>query len=139
MSAYKDFVTRLRGHYPQASMVCAVGPMLSDAYPPGQDQWSTLQGWVSSLVKDFNDRGDTRVHYLAFERQTEPYGEDWHPSATTHAAMATRLRSSSAPAEVSRRIQPYARIRCIAWLLSGRASGACVEYKIVFVDAPSGQ
>jgi hypothetical protein len=46
---------------------------------------------VSSVVKGFNDRGDARVHYLAFERQREPYGEDWHPSATTHAAMATRL------------------------------------------------
>jgi lysophospholipase L1-like esterase len=93
ISAYKDFLTRLRGQYPQARLVCAVGPMLSDVYPPGQYQWSTLQGWVSSVVKDFNDRGDTRVHYLAFERQTEPYGEDWHPSATTHAAMATRLAS----------------------------------------------
>jgi lysophospholipase L1-like esterase len=93
MSAYKDFLTRLRGHYPQARIICAVGPILSDAYPPGQYQWSTLQAWVSAVVKDFNDRGDTRVHYLAFERQTEPYGEDWHPSATTHAAMASRLAS----------------------------------------------
>jgi lysophospholipase L1-like esterase len=93
MSAYKDFLTRLRGHYPQARMICAVGPMLSDAWPPGQYQWTTLQGWVSSVVKDFNDRGDSRVHSLAFEPQTGPYGEDWHPSATTHAAMASRLAS----------------------------------------------
>jgi lysophospholipase L1-like esterase len=93
MSAYKDFLTRLRGHYPQARLICAVGPMLSDAWPAGQYQWSTLHGWVSSVVNDFNARGDARVHYLAFERQTEPYGEDWHPSATTQAAMATRLAS----------------------------------------------
>jgi hypothetical protein len=31
------------------------------------------------------------VHYLAFTPQTAPYGEDWHPSAATHEAMATRL------------------------------------------------
>jgi lysophospholipase L1-like esterase len=90
-AAYTDFVTRLRGYYPRARIICAVGPMLSDGYPPGQNQWTTIQGWVSSVVKGFNDRGDARVHYLAFERQKEPYGEDWHPSAATHAAMATRL------------------------------------------------
>lgn len=90
-AAYEDFVTRLRGRYPQARIICAVGPMLSDAYPAGQAHWSTLQGWVSSLVKDFNGRGDSRVHYLAFTPQTAPYGEDWHPSAATHEAMATRL------------------------------------------------
>jgi lysophospholipase L1-like esterase len=91
LSAYKDFVTRLRGYYPRARLICAVGPVLSDSYPPGQNQWTTLQSWVSSVVKGFNDQGDARVHYLAFEHQSEPYGEDWHPSATTHAAMATRL------------------------------------------------
>lgn len=90
-AAYEDFVTRLRSRYPQARIICAVGPMMSDAYPAGQSHWSTLQGWVSSLVKDFNGRGDTRVHYLAFTPQTAPYGEDWHPSAATHEAMATRL------------------------------------------------
>ncbi len=90
-AAYTDFVTRLRGHYPQARIICAVGPMLSDGYPAGQFHWSTLQGQVSSVVKGFNDRGDARVHYLAFTPQTGPYGEDWHPSAGTHQAMATRL------------------------------------------------
>ncbi len=91
MSAYTDFVTRLRSYYPRARIICAVGPMLSDWYPAGQNQWTTIQNWVSSVVKGFNDRGDARVHYLAFERQSEPYGEDWHPSASTHEAMATRL------------------------------------------------
>ncbi|HEX8441143.1 SGNH/GDSL hydrolase family protein [Archangium sp.] len=90
-AAYTDFVAQLRSYYPRARIICAVGPMLSDSYPPGQNQWTLLQSWVSSVVKGFNDRGDARVHYLAFERQREPYGEDWHPSATTHAAMATRL------------------------------------------------
>ncbi|MFL5352016.1 SGNH/GDSL hydrolase family protein [Archangium sp.] len=90
-TAYKDFVTRLRGQYPQARILCAVGPMMNDWYPSGENHWSTLQSWVSSVVKGFNDRGDARVHYLAFTPQTEPYGEDWHPSATTQQAMATRL------------------------------------------------
>ncbi|MCY1076126.1 SGNH/GDSL hydrolase family protein [Archangium lansingense] len=90
-AAYEDFVTRLRSQYPQARIICAVGPMLSDEYPAGQFHWSTLQSWVSSLVKGFNDRGDARVHYLAFTPQSAPYGEDWHPSAATHEAMATRL------------------------------------------------
>lgn len=90
-TAYKDFVTRLRGQYPQARIICAVGPLMNDRYPSGEKHWSTLQGWVSSVVKGFNDRGDARVHYLAFTPQTGPYGEDWHPTAATHEAMATRL------------------------------------------------
>lgn len=90
-TAYTDFVTRLRGLYPQARIICAVGPMMSDWYPSGERHWSTVQSWVSSVVKGFNDRGDARVHYLAFTPQTEPYGEDWHPSAATQQAMATRL------------------------------------------------
>ncbi|WPB80252.1 SGNH/GDSL hydrolase family protein [Archangium violaceum] len=90
-ASYTDFVTRLRGQYPRARIICAVGPMLSDGYPAGQFHWSTLQEQVSSVVKGFNDRGDTRVHYLAFTPQSAPYGEDWHPSAATHQAMATRL------------------------------------------------
>ncbi len=90
-AAYTDFVTRLRSQYPQARIICAVGSMMNDWYPAGQLHWSTIQGWVSSVVKGFNDRGDARVHFLAFTPQTGPYGEDWHPSPATHQAMATRL------------------------------------------------
>lgn len=90
-TAYKAFVTRLRSQYPQARIICAVGPLMNDWYPSGENHWSTIQGWVSSVVKGFNDQGDARVHFLAFTPQAEPYGEDWHPSASTHQAMATRL------------------------------------------------
>jgi lysophospholipase L1-like esterase len=89
--AYEEFVTRLRGRYPQARIVCAVGPMLNDYYPRGENQWTTIQAWVSGMVRGFNERGDPHVYYLAFTPQREPYGEDWHPTAATHAEMATRL------------------------------------------------
>ena len=90
-AAYQDFVTRLRGYYPQARIICTTSPMLSDWYPSGQNQMSTIRSWVSSVVKDFNDQGDARVHYLAFAPQSEPYGEDWHPSLSTSQSMATSL------------------------------------------------
>lgn len=90
-AAYQDFVARLRSHYPQARIICAVGPIMNDWYPSGKKHWSKIQDWVSSVVKDFNARGDARVHYLAYTPQQGPYGEDWHPSAATQEAMATQL------------------------------------------------
>jgi lysophospholipase L1-like esterase len=89
--AYKDFIARLRRDYPAAKIICAVGPMLNDYYPDGQNQWTTIQAWVSSVVQGFNQQGDLQVYYLAFTPQDEPYGEDWHPTAATHEAMSIRL------------------------------------------------
>jgi lysophospholipase L1-like esterase len=89
--AYKDFVTRIRGNYPNAKIVCVVGVMLNDWYPSGEKAWTKAQTWVSAVVQDFNSRGDSQVYYLKLEPQMPPYGEDWHPTAATHQRMADTL------------------------------------------------
>jgi len=90
-SAYGDFLGKLRTYYPKAQIVCAIGPMLSDYYPAGEMAWTHAQADVQAVVKARNDGGDKQVYYLAFQPQTAPYGEDYHPTAATHAAMATQL------------------------------------------------
>jgi lysophospholipase L1-like esterase len=90
--AYAAFVRELRATYPSARIVCAVGPMLNDSYPPGRQAWTRLRRDVSALVSTLRAEGDTRVHAFAFTPMAgDPYGEDWHPTAAFHARMADEL------------------------------------------------
>jgi hypothetical protein len=93
-TAYSDFITRIRGKYPNARIICAVGVMLNDYYPAGEKVWTKAQTWVSAVVQDFNNTGDTQVYYLKLDPQQPPYGEDWHPTAATHQRMADTLAGS---------------------------------------------
>ncbi|HEY8906675.1 MAG TPA: SGNH/GDSL hydrolase family protein [Rhodoferax sp.] len=84
---YRHFLTRLRQHHgPTTRMVCAVGPMLSD--DADNRFWSRIQSAVSGVVDNVRSQGDLRVYYLVLSPQEPPFGEDWHPSAATHARMA---------------------------------------------------
>ena len=90
--AYAAFVRELRATYPAAVIVCAVGPMLSDSYPPGRQAWTRLRRDVSTLVSTLRAEGDSHVHAFAFTPMAgDPYGEDWHPTAAFHARMADEL------------------------------------------------
>lgn len=89
--AYGEFLGSLRGYYPEAQLIAAVGPMLSDSYPPGYAAWTNIQADVEGVVGARQAAGDTRVHYFKFAPQKAPYGEDWHPTVATHQAMADVL------------------------------------------------
>ena len=89
--AYTDFITRIRGNYPNAEIVCVVGVMLSDYYPKGEQAWTKAQAWTSAVVEGFNSRGDAQVHYLKLNPHDAPYGEDWHPTVETHQQMANSI------------------------------------------------
>jgi len=87
--AYRQFIARLRSLYGKDKLIlCVVGPMLGDAFPIGQNAWTRAQKAVSGLVAELTQAGDTNIRYLALTPQSPPWGEDWHPSAATHEAMA---------------------------------------------------
>ncbi|NLN63199.1 MAG: SGNH/GDSL hydrolase family protein [Myxococcales bacterium] len=88
---YVQFLADLRDHYPAATFIAAVGPGLSDYYPEGLTIWTRIQDDLAQIIAQRHDDGDDRVHSLVIPPQTEPYGEDYHPTAATHAAMADRL------------------------------------------------
>jgi lysophospholipase L1-like esterase len=91
-AAYKQFVLRLRQLYPHALIVCSVGPLMNDNYPRGQNRWTHIKEWVSSMVEDVRtSTGDLDVHFFAYTPIGEPYGEDWHPTAKAHAQMAQEM------------------------------------------------
>ncbi|MFY0527043.1 SGNH/GDSL hydrolase family protein [Archangium gephyra] len=87
--AYAAFVRQLREYYPRAKIVCSVGPMMNDNYPPGREHWTKMKTYVRDMVTDL---GDPNVHYFAYTPIVgDPYGEDWHPTNESHAEMAKEI------------------------------------------------
>jgi lysophospholipase L1-like esterase len=88
---YIAFLTTLRRYYPEAMFVAALGPMLSDVYPPGENAWTNAQADVKAAVDARKRAGDARIEIVLFAPQSGPWGEDWHPTVATHEKMAQEL------------------------------------------------
>jgi hypothetical protein len=79
--AYIDFGLALRGHYPDAHIIFALGSM--DAVDTG----SPWPGYQQNAVNQLNTvHGDAKVYHLVF-----PYSGGPHPIASKQAVMATQL------------------------------------------------
>ncbi len=84
---YTNLVAQVRSNYPNAHIFCTIGPML----------WGTglesCRSYVTQIVNEFNSNGDSKVYFVEYPQQSESngYGEDWHPSLTTHQLMADQL------------------------------------------------
>jgi lysophospholipase L1-like esterase len=88
--AAKAFIKTIRQTAPEAHVFLATGPMWIGA----QTAWNK---YVKSVVKDLNDSGDAKVHYLAFDLQDinkDGMGGDWHPNVKTHIKMAAKLTAA---------------------------------------------
>jgi len=94
--AYRAFIQRLRGNYPQCHVFCAVGSMMSDGYPPGRKALSTIRQYTTGMVEALRKGGDKKIHYVEFDPQDmkNGVGADWHPSVRTHRLMADRLTAA---------------------------------------------
>ncbi len=90
---YEAFVSRLRAAYPKTQIYCAIGSMMSDAYPSGHKALTTLRGCLNKIVEDEKKAGDMRVHIIEFAVQDakDGYGAAWHPNIKTHEIMAAML------------------------------------------------
>jgi lysophospholipase L1-like esterase len=88
-AAYKDFVQELREAYPAAKIICTVGPTMNDNYPAGRNYWTRIQQYVEEMVWEFGE--PEFVFYMSHPPTTDPYGEDWHPTAEGHQRMAEKL------------------------------------------------
>jgi lysophospholipase L1-like esterase len=93
VSSYLKLLQRVRAQYPDTLLVCTVGPMLTDYYPPGARTLSRARAYVHAAVESQKRSGDIKVRYLEFPAQdaANGYGCDYHPSGKTHALMAERL------------------------------------------------
>ena len=89
-AAYTTLLERVRTAYPEATILCTVGPLLS-----GTDL-ATARTTINDAVQARVAAGDGKVK--AFElAETNPangYGCDWHPSQQTHRIMADTLTAT---------------------------------------------
>ncbi len=91
--AYHSLVTSIRGHYPQAHIVCVLGSGVSDSHPKDLQARTLVRGLVSGLVEGLRQAGDTRVHFaeVPANREDEGLGCLWHPSRKTHQRTAEQM------------------------------------------------
>jgi lysophospholipase L1-like esterase len=94
--AYVALLRRVRGLYPSAHIVCALGPMLRDSYPPGVHALSKARAYITASIDAVRALGDTNVSFLEFPPQDarNGIGCDYHPSKKTHALMAEQLATA---------------------------------------------
>jgi lysophospholipase L1-like esterase len=93
---YLALVERVRALYPNAQIVCALGPMLTDIYPPGAHALTHARAYIASVVSAMRAKGDTRISFLEFPTQdfANGLGCDYHPSLKTHRLMGERLAAA---------------------------------------------
>jgi Carbohydrate esterase 2 N-terminal/GDSL-like Lipase/Acylhydrolase family len=91
--AYKDFIGRLRFHYPKSFIYPAVGCMLSDTYPEGRQARTTMRNYLMRMVDGLRQAGDKRIRVFEFSQQREEdgYGCGYNPSVKTNQFMAVEL------------------------------------------------
>jgi len=94
VDAYKKFIGRVRGNYPDARIYCAIGTIMSDSYPVGNNALSTIRRYIARVVAELEAAGETKVSVIDFgvqDARKNGLGAVWHPSVKTHEAMAGQL------------------------------------------------
>jgi lysophospholipase L1-like esterase len=93
---YLAFVQRLRTLYPSALIVCALGPMLTDNYPPGGHALTRARLYITQVVAQVRAAGEKRIVFVEFPSQdfANGLGCDYHPSLKTHRMMGDQLAAT---------------------------------------------
>ena len=94
VAKYEAFVATVRAHAPDAWVIVAQSPMLSDGYPVGAMQRTKANAYLNQVVNDRKAGGDSRILFVDIAEQdgnADGYACDYHPSAATHAKMAAQL------------------------------------------------
>jgi lysophospholipase L1-like esterase len=86
-TAYLALLRTVRGHYPNAYILCANGPLLTNP------DFTTAEAYINGAITQM---GDPKVAYLSFGIQSgaDGYGCDYHPNVATHAEMALTLEQA---------------------------------------------
>ena len=90
IAEYNAFLTRVRSYYPDAKIICSVGPMTNDENLDNAMQLTRYSEYVLLAVKNAGGE-ENNVFYFETAPQTPPFGEDYHPTKETHQRMANEL------------------------------------------------
>jgi hypothetical protein len=83
-SAYVSFIKTIRGHYPNADIICLTSPMADD-YLLGY-----MKKYINGIVNQLNTEGDNKVHKFFFSRSFNN-GCGGHPDIDDHKLIADEL------------------------------------------------
>ena len=90
---YSALFDRVRNAYPDALIVCILGPMLTDIYPPGKNNLTLAKRYMKSAMAKIKASGEKNYEYLELPEQkhSDGLGCGFHPSVKTHKLMADRV------------------------------------------------
>ncbi|MBX3189586.1 MAG: endo-1,4-beta-glucanase [Labilithrix sp.] len=90
---YTALYNRIRAAYPEAFIICALGPMLTDVYPPGKQNLTIARRYMKATMAKIKASGETSFAFLEFpeQRHADGLGCGFHPSLKTHKLMADRV------------------------------------------------
>ncbi|TXK52632.1 SGNH/GDSL hydrolase family protein [Pontibacter qinzhouensis] len=83
-TAYVTFIKRLRGHYPNAEIICLTSPMGDEKLT------AALKNYLTGVVNYLQQQGDKKVHKFYFSGRYTG-GCDAHPSMAEHELIANEL------------------------------------------------
>jgi lysophospholipase L1-like esterase len=86
VTAYQSLLGVIRSHYPNAYILCTVGPMLG-----GTDLTAKARPLIAAAVQARRTAGDVQVEAYELTTTNPNPGCDSHPNLSTHAAMADEL------------------------------------------------
>ncbi len=96
-TAYLAFLSDLRAKHPNAYIVVATSPMLTDTFPADEARRTKSIAALKAIVaaRQAGDGGapDAKIGLLELDEQvaSDQYGCDYHPSTQTQQKMATKL------------------------------------------------
>jgi len=92
VSAYIDFISKIRSNYTNAHIFLISGPMMSDSYPQGAKSLTTIQNYLKSVIGQLSAKGDKKVYTISLSSQGSlGFGCDWHPNVKQHQKNAEEL------------------------------------------------
>lgn len=92
-TAYNAFLKDLRTKHPDAYIVVATSPMLTDSFPEGEQRRTKSIAALNAIVAARKNEGDAKIGLLELDEQldTDGLGCDYHPSSITQQKMAAKL------------------------------------------------
>jgi lysophospholipase L1-like esterase len=89
---YIKLVKQVRKAYPNAWILLATGPMLSDFFPTSFKALTTMRATLNQIIAQLND---DRVQFFEFPlniaSDADATGCEWHPDVDQDTGMATKL------------------------------------------------
>lgn len=93
IAEYSSLLAQIRSQYPDAFILAATGPTLTDGFPTGVSSATLAREYAEASVAQRKAAGDTRIDLvnLGVDDGARGYGCDFHPSAETHRLIAEKL------------------------------------------------